>query len=184
MLSFLLFILLLYYQSNNCRTAKHALQYCLWCKKQNSFHNVITMDDLIKNYLNWMYFLTTVPEIWSVLLIVFDLLKNTVCIPCQINNNWIGGSIAPVDSSSYSLKPLAIQWSPLGPVTIYRPLGWSNWSLGINIDHFENHWFIWWSCINLQQMYLICISHISRMELLKLGKKLMKDIGFYWYKKI
>jgi len=35
-------------QSNNCRTATHALQYCLWRIKQNSFHNVITMVDLIK----------------------------------------------------------------------------------------------------------------------------------------
>jgi len=31
------------YQSNNCRTATHALQYCLWRNKQNSFHYVITM---------------------------------------------------------------------------------------------------------------------------------------------
>jgi len=42
-------------QSNNCRTATHALQYCLWRIKQNSFHNVITMDDLIKNYSNRMH---------------------------------------------------------------------------------------------------------------------------------
>jgi len=34
------------YQSNNCRTATYAVQYCLWRNKQNSFHNVITMDDL------------------------------------------------------------------------------------------------------------------------------------------
>ena len=46
------------------------------------------MDDLIKNYLNRMYFQTTVVEIWSVLLILFDLLKNTICILCQINNNF------------------------------------------------------------------------------------------------
>jgi len=32
--------------ANNCRNATHALQYCLWRNKQNSFHNVITMDDL------------------------------------------------------------------------------------------------------------------------------------------
>jgi len=32
---------LLYYQSNNCRTATQALQYCLWRNKQNSFHNLL-----------------------------------------------------------------------------------------------------------------------------------------------
>jgi len=35
-----------------------------------------------------MYFQTTVAEIWSALLILFDLLKNTVCIPCPINKNF------------------------------------------------------------------------------------------------
>ena len=29
--------------------------YCLWRNKHNSFHNVMTMDDLIKNYSNRMY---------------------------------------------------------------------------------------------------------------------------------
>jgi len=77
-----------YYQSNNCRIAAHALQYCLWRNKQNSFHNVITIDDLIKNYSNGIYFQTTVAKILSVLLILFDLLKNAVCIPCPINNNF------------------------------------------------------------------------------------------------
>ena len=43
------------------------------------------MDDLIKNYLNRMYFWTTIAEIWSALLILFDLLKNIICIPCPIN---------------------------------------------------------------------------------------------------
>jgi len=38
--------LLLYYQSRNCQTATHAPQYCLWRNKQNSFHYVITVDDL------------------------------------------------------------------------------------------------------------------------------------------
>jgi len=33
----------------------------------NSFHNDITMDDLIKNYSNRIYFQTTVAEIWSAL---------------------------------------------------------------------------------------------------------------------
>ena len=59
----------------------------LWRNKQKSFHNVTTMDDLIKNYSNLMYFQTTVAEIWSALLILFDLLKIYVCIPCPINNN-------------------------------------------------------------------------------------------------
>jgi len=49
---------------------------------------VITMDDLIKNYSNRMYFQTTAAEIWSALLILFDLLKNAVCIPCPIDNNF------------------------------------------------------------------------------------------------
>jgi len=31
--------------------------------------------------------------------------------------------------------------TPFDPVTIYRPLGWSNWPLGVDIDHFEIHWF-------------------------------------------
>ena len=35
-----------------------------------------------------MYFQTTVAEIWSALLILFDSLKNAVCIPCPINNNF------------------------------------------------------------------------------------------------
>ena len=26
-------------------------------------------------------------------------------------------------------------------MTIYRPLGWSSWPLGVDIDHFENHRF-------------------------------------------
>jgi len=38
-----------------------------------------------------MYFLSFksgVAEIWSALLILFDLLQNAVCIPCPINNNF------------------------------------------------------------------------------------------------
>jgi len=61
----------------------------LWRNKQNSFHNVITMDDFIKNCSNGMYFQTNVAEIWLTLLILFDLLKNAVCIPCPINNNFV-----------------------------------------------------------------------------------------------
>jgi len=45
-------------------------------------------DDLIINYSNRVYFQTTVAEIWSALLILFDLLKNAVWIPCPINNNF------------------------------------------------------------------------------------------------
>jgi len=37
-------------------SATHALQYCLRRNKQNRFYNVITMDDLIKNYSNRMCF--------------------------------------------------------------------------------------------------------------------------------
>jgi len=35
-----------------------------------------------------MSFKTTVAEIWSALLILFDLFKKAVCIPCPINNNF------------------------------------------------------------------------------------------------
>jgi len=35
--------------------------------------------------------------------------------------------------------PLSHSMTPIRPVTIYRPLGWSNWPLGVDIDHFENH---------------------------------------------
>ena len=35
-----------------------------------------------------MYIQTTVPEMWSALFILFDLLKNAVSIPCPINNNF------------------------------------------------------------------------------------------------
>ena len=46
------------------------------------------MHDLIKNYLKQMYFWTTVADIWSALLILFDLLKNAVCNPFPINNKF------------------------------------------------------------------------------------------------
>jgi len=35
-----------------------------------------------------MYFEMSVCEIWSALLILFDLLKNAVCILCPINKNF------------------------------------------------------------------------------------------------
>jgi len=31
--------------------------------------------------------------------------------------------------------------TPFDPVAIYRPLGWSNWPLVVDIAHFENHCF-------------------------------------------
>ena len=31
--------------------------------------------------------------------------------------------------------------TPFDHVTIYRPFGWSKWSLGVDIDHFQNHCF-------------------------------------------
>ena len=37
---------------------------------------------------NRMYFKNTVAEIWSAHLIFFYLLKNAVCIPCPVNNNF------------------------------------------------------------------------------------------------
>ena len=80
-------------------------------------------------------FYHAVAEIWSVLLSMFDLLKNAVCIPCPIKNNWIGGFIAPLDPSSYSLTPghlvtpirprdyLSTPWRvQLTPGGLYRPL--------------------------------------------------------------
>jgi len=74
--------------------------------KQNSFDYVITMDDLIKNYKNGKYFWTTVAEIWSALLILFDLLKNAVCIPCPINSN-------------FEVEASLLQWSQ---AVFHRPL--------------------------------------------------------------
>jgi len=29
--------------------------------------------------------------------------------------------------------------TPFDPVTIYRPFGWSNRPMGVDVDHFENH---------------------------------------------
>jgi len=71
---------------------------------------------------------------------LFDLLENAVCIPCPINNNF------EFEASLLHKTPAVIHWLPghsvtlFGPLTIYRPLGWSNWPLGVDIDHFENHW--------------------------------------------
>jgi len=67
---------------------------------------------------------------------LFDLLKTAVCIPCPINNNFeLGASLL----QELFIDPLAMQWPPFDPVTIYRPLGWSNWPLGVDINHCENH---------------------------------------------
>jgi len=44
------------------------------------------------------------------------------------------------------VTPAVIHWppghsvTPFDPVTIHWPLGWTNWPLGVDIDHFENHW--------------------------------------------
>jgi len=46
-----------------------------------------------------------------------------------------------VHNPKICLELRAIQWPPFDPVTIYQPLVWSNWPLGIDINHFENHWF-------------------------------------------
>jgi len=80
-----------------------------------------------------MYFQTTVAEIWSALLSLFDLLKNAACIPCPINNNF------ELEASLRQYTPAAIHWPTFDPVTIYWPLGWSNWHLGVDINHFEAH---------------------------------------------
>jgi len=86
-----------------------------------------------------MHFQTTVAEIWSALLILFDMLKNAVCIPCLINDNFESEACSSRPQQLF-IDPLAIQWPPIDPVTIYRPLGQSNWLLGVDIDHFENYW--------------------------------------------
>ena len=76
-----------------------------------------------------MHFQTTVAEIWSALLILFDMLKNAVCIPCPINDNFESEACSSRPQQLF-IDPLAIQWPPIDPVTIYRPLGQSNWLLG------------------------------------------------------
>ena len=65
-------------------------------------------------------------EIWSALLILFDLLKNAVCIPCPINNDFDWRVHCCSRPQQLFIDPLAIQWPPFDPVTIYQPLGWSN----------------------------------------------------------
>jgi len=70
-----------------------------------------------------MYFQTTVAEIWSALLILFDSLKNAVCIPCPINNNLNWRLHCSSRPQQLFIDPLTIQWPPFDPVTIYRPLG-------------------------------------------------------------
>ena len=70
-------------------TAPHSRQYSLWCNKgkKNSFHDAITIDDLMNklvktnallNYCSWE----------SALLISCDLFKNVFCITWQINDNF------------------------------------------------------------------------------------------------
>jgi len=120
-------------------TATHALQYCLWRNKQNTLHKVITMDDLIKKYSNRMYFYATVAEIWSAFLTCLICWKTPFAFLAPLTKilNWrLHCSSRPQE---LFIDPLAIQWPPFDPVTIYRTLGWSNWLLGVDIDYFENH---------------------------------------------
>ena len=46
-----------------------------------------------------------------------------------------------VHNPKICLELSAIQWPPFDSVTIYRSLVWSNWPLGVDFDHFKNHWF-------------------------------------------
>ena len=63
-----------------------------------------------------MYFQITVAEIWSALLILFDLLKNAVCIPCPIKNNF------EFEASLFQQIPAVVHWPPGHSVTPIRPL--------------------------------------------------------------
>jgi len=74
---------------------------------------------------------------------LFDLLKNVVCIPCPINNNFELKLELDLHRSSRPQQLFIDPWTfsdPIRPLTIYRHLGWSNWPLGVDIDHFANHW--------------------------------------------
>jgi len=68
-----------------------------------------------------MYFQTTVAEIWLALLILFDLLKNAVCIPCPINNNFELEAHCCSRPQQLLIDTLAIQWPPFDPMTISTP---------------------------------------------------------------
>ena len=87
-----------------------------------------------------MYFSTTIAEIWSALLILFDLLKNAVYIPCPINNNFA------LEASLLQKTPAVIHWPPDRSVIPIRPRDYLLTPLvvqltpGVDIDHFENHW--------------------------------------------
>ena len=62
--------------ANNCRTGTHALQYCLWRNKQNSF---ITMDGLIKTI--WIECTRggQTPALWAFRNLVFLFLHIVKC---------------------------------------------------------------------------------------------------------
>ena len=57
----------------------------------------------------------------------------------KFNNNFEFGASCSSRHQQLFVDTLAIQWPPFNTVTIYGPLGWPNWPLGVKIDHFENH---------------------------------------------
>ena len=69
-----------------------------------------------------MYFQTTVAEIWSALLISFDLLKKAVCIPCPINNNLNWRLHISSRPQQFFIDPLAINWPHSTPWLFIDPL--------------------------------------------------------------
>jgi len=87
----------------------HPLQYCLWRNKQFSYchHNgwLKFESNLLLNYCSW--------DLNS--LILFDLLKNTICIPCPINNNF------ELEASLLQQTPAVIHWPPSHSVTPIPP---------------------------------------------------------------
>jgi len=70
-----------------------------------------------------MNFQTTVAEIRSALLILFDLLKNAICIPFPINNNF------ELEATLLQWTPGVIHWPPGHSVTPIRPRDylWTPW---------------------------------------------------------
>ena len=75
----------------------------------------------------------------SALLILFDLLKNAVCIPCPINNNF------ELEASLLQYAPAVIHWppghsvSPIGPHDYLSTPWMVQLTPEVDIDHFENH---------------------------------------------
>jgi len=70
----------------------------MFCRPRGLSQQLLIQEKYVSN--NFEYFLLEMhdkiihsskiflAEIWSALLILFDLLKNAVCIPCPINNNF------------------------------------------------------------------------------------------------